>query len=376
MDAQLQAAIKLMTEQFQAELQTVRNEASQQHQNHLREMAAVQAAATAAASAAAGAAGSAAGAAGAAGASAAAVAAVVPPARGPSLRIAPPAHYNGSTPPLDDWLASIRQQFAFYQLASNAERVRFAAAHLKGPALDWWEHPGAGSVPSTWAEIEAGLRARFQPVTTAETARVRLAALEQGKHSINDYVAIFRRLIVAVPTMDAESQLFAFTHGLNKHLYMLSRQVMPATLEEAIALAVRMGTAGPMANVSSSSSGSSAMDLSVLRAELDGHEAVPTTTPSAEAPVTRAEFTTLLAAIQQSNNRRGGDSAGSSRGAQGASGGVQWPRGLPRIKGFTPEKVQQYMDANKCFRCNVVGHASRDCPLRKVDSNGRVTWSN
>ena len=29
-------------------------------------------------------------------------------------------------------------------------------------------------------DIDAGLRARFQPVTTAETARIRLANLEQG----------------------------------------------------------------------------------------------------------------------------------------------------------------------------------------------------
>jgi Retrotransposon gag protein len=309
--------------------------------------------------------------------SAAAAAAAAPaPARGPSLRIAPPAHYNGSTPPLDDWLASMRQQFAFYQLAADAVQVRFAAAHLKGPALDWWEHPGAAGEPTTWLEVDAGLRARFQPVTTADTARRHLATLEQGKHSINDYVAIFRRLIVAVPTMDAESQLFAFTHGLNKTLYMLSRQVMPATLEEAISLAVRMGTAAPSMSSTPSGSGNSPMDLSALLAELDGREAESTTAPSAEAKVTRAEYTTLLAAIQQSNNRRGGDSAGSNRGAQGASGGFEGPRGLPRVKGFSPEKVQHYMDANKCFGCHKVGHRSGECPLRKVDANGRATWSN
>jgi hypothetical protein len=302
--------------------------------------------------------------------SAAAAAAAPVPARGLSLRIAPPAHYNGSTPPLDDWLASIRQQFAFYQLALDADQVRFAAAHLKGPALDWWEHPGAAGEPATWLEVDAGLRARFQPVTTADTARRHLATLEQGKHSINEYVAIFRRLIVAVPTMDAESQLFAFTHGLNKHLYMLSRQVMPTTLEAAISLAVRMGTAAPSMSSTPTGPGHSPMDLSVLRAELDGHEAGSLTAPSAETPVTRAEYTTLLAAIQQSNNRNG------AGGNQGTSGGFQGPRPLPRFKGFSPEKVKEYMDANKCFGCNQIGHRSTGCPKRKVDGNGRVTYSN
>ena len=338
----MQAAFLLM----QQELQALRTAGVQQQMSHAHDIHALQVAASA-----------------------------PPTARGPALRIAPPAHYDGSTPPLDDWLASMRQQFAWYQMTSDAEQVRAAAAHLKGPALDWWEHPAAAAgPPTTWLAVDAGLRARFQPITTADTARIRLATLEQGKHSINDYVAIFRRLIVAVPTMDVESQMFQFTRGLRPALYMHLRQAMPATLEAAIALAVRMGTAAPSA--SSSGSGSSAMDLSALLAELDGREAESSATTPAEAPVTRSEFTTLLAAIQQSNYRRGGDSAGNSRGAQGASGGFQGPRGLPRIKGFSPEKVKDYMDSNRCFGCHKTGHGSRECPLRKVDASGRVTWSN
>jgi hypothetical protein len=347
MDAQMQTAFLLM----QQELQALRTAGVQQQMNHAHDIHALQAAAAVASAAAA-----------------------APATRGPSLRIAPPAHYNGSTPPLDDWLASMRQQFAWYQMTSDAEQVRTAAAHLKGPALDWWEHPSAAGPPTTWLAVDAGLRARFQPITTADTARIRLATLEQGKHSINDYVAIFRRLIVAIPTMDVESQLFQFTRGLKPALYMHLRQAMPTTLEAAIALAVRMGTAVPSA--ASSGSSSSAMDLSVLLAELDGREVEAPTTPPAEAPVTRSEFTTLLAAIQQSNNRRGGDSAGSSRGAQGASGGFQGPRGLPRIKGFSPEKVKEYMDSNRCFGCHKIGHVSRECSLRKIDASGRATWSN
>ena len=83
-------------------------------------------------------------------AAAAAQAAAAPAApHGPSMRIAAPAHYTGSAPPLDDWLAAMRQQFEWYGYAHDLQRVRAAAAHLKGAALDWWEHPGAGGAPVT-----------------------------------------------------------------------------------------------------------------------------------------------------------------------------------------------------------------------------------
>lgn len=296
----------------------------------------------------------------------AAAAAVVPPPHGPSLRIAPPALYNGAAPPLDDWLSAMEQQFDYYRIAADGDRIRTAAAHLKGPALDWWRHPGAAGPPTTWASFDAGLRARFQPVTTEEVARNRIHSLEQGKLSINEYVALFRRLIVAIPTMDAASQMFQFARGLRPALQLQIRQTQPATLEASISLAVRMGTALPGATAGSSDS---AMELSAMDHGLDNRGSW-----EEEATVSRAEYSTLLAAIQQSNFRGNNGSGSDGRGARGASGGFRGPRGLPRIKGFSEDKVKQYMDAGKCFGCERTDHRSHDCPKRRVGTDGRVTW--
>jgi hypothetical protein len=280
------------------------------------------------------------------------------------MRLLPAAHYDGNKPPLDDWFASMRKQFDWYAINTDAGRIGIGAAHLDGPAFEWWDHP-TGALPATWAAFEAALRTRFQPITSAETARMKLFGLTQGRSSINDYVAAFRRLLVSVPNTDAETTLFQFLRGLNDKTREHIRSQGISTLDAAINMAVRVGTPMP----SSGASSSAAMDLSALLAAV---QTSPDAAPS-EEPVTLAM---VLAAIQQSKGPVRSHGAGSSRGAQGASGGVSGPRPLPRIKGFSEDKVRKYMEENRCFGCDKIGHGSRECPLRKVDAAGKVSWSN
>jgi hypothetical protein len=304
----------------------------------------------------------------AAAAQAAAVPGLLAPARANGgMRIAPAVHYDGYKPALDDWFAVMRKQFDWYGIATDVARIGTAAAHLDGPAFEWWEHP-TGAAPATYADFEAGLRTRFQPVTSAETARSKLFALAQGRSSINEYVSAFRRLLVSVPNTDAETQLFQFLRGLNDKTREQIRAQGVVTLDAAIAMAVRVGTPMPSAG----SASSSAMDLSALLAAMQ--VAPESASSSTDEPVTLAM---VLAAIQQSG--RGpvrSHGSGKSHGAQGASSGYSGPRPLPRIKGFSEEKIRKYMDEDRCFRCHEKGHGSRKCPLRKVDAEGNVTWTN
>ena len=284
--------------------------------------------------------------------------------RPPSIRLSSPAQYDGVASTLEDWVAAMMQQFLFYGVAADADRIRTAVAFLKGPALAWWSTLVA--VPTTWATFDAALRARFQPVTTEEIARGRLHSLSQDKSSINDYVSNFRRLIIAIPSMDAASQMFAFVRGLKPALQTHHRQAQPLTLELAIALAVRMGTGIPGQSAASAAShygASAAMDLSAMRAELDDEDSESTASADGDAPVTRSEFAMLLAAIHRNNG-----SGSNGRGAQGASGGFHPPRGPPKIYGFSEEKVQEYMDAGQCFGCGSTKHRSRECTKKHTSS--------
>lgn len=333
------AALQAAVLQLQATLQ-------QQQARHAHDMQQVQAAVVAAAAAAA-----------AGGAPAAGRAPGAPSLRLPSL-----PYYNGATPSLDVWTAMVRQQYKFYALASDADQMRLVEGYLSGPALDWFENPGAAGPPTTWATLEAGLRARFQPVTTADTAREKLFALEQGRSPINDYVASFRRLIVSLPSMDADTRMYQFRRGLVPALRLQLLQAAPTTLEAAISLAVRVGSSQLQmqgaADAPAAPHPPSAMDLCAMLGSEVQHDP--------HAPITQEQFTMLLAAMQGTAARAAASPAAGQGGAP--------RRGTPRIAGFTPERVQQYMAAGMCFGCDATDHRSPDCPQKRVDAAGRVTW--
>ena len=274
------------------------------------------------------------------------------------------AKYNGTTPSLDAWFSALLQQCEFYGLASDADRIRIAAVYLVGPALDWWQHCTRAT---TWVDFQAGLRLRFQPVTSEETARSKLLVISQGRSSINEYVSAFSSLLAAVPGVDTAMQLHLFLRGLNESTRNVIRsQPSVPTLEQALVMAVRIAT--PMQSASSSSSSaapSSAMDLSMMEIE-DGPGAM-------ERRIVEHVLAAMDVRAAYGSGRGRGEGAGSHRGAQGADGSNHGPRGLPVIKGLTPEQVQMYMDKGLCFGCKSAEHGSRHCPLRRV-VNGRAVW--
>ena len=297
---------------------------------------------------------------GAAGAAAAGAAAAAN-RRPPIVRIAPPASYQGAGDTIDQWLSALGKQFEYYQMADPAEQLRMAAAHLDGAALDWYQHLDAK--PASWPEFVSILRGRFQPVTAERAARERIHNLTQGKSSINEYVATFRQLLVAIPTMDASSQMYQFVRGLRPQLQLVHEQAQPATLAAAISLAVRIGS---VAYGSASGSGaSSAMDLGALSLNGDGDQGPGVMLSSIE----HAELLALAA------RGRGNGSGLNGRGAQGASGGFRGPRGLPVISGLSEDKVRKYLDEGRCFGCHALGHRSNVCPKRAIGADGKVSWT-
>ena len=295
-----------------------------------------------------------------------AVAAGAAPMRAPLVKLATLAHYEGSSTAIEAWLISLRQQCNYYRLPTEAEVLHFAVAHLKGAALEWWNHSSLsrGGAPSSWAQFEAGLRARFQPIAAEELAREKLFALVQGKSNVRAYVDAFRSVAAQLPSVDSGTLISRFRHGLSPALTLLIAPRAWTTLDADIEFIVRVGSAQAAAASSSSSASGSAsqMDVSSLAALVDDE--------SGGESGTRTELllTALLAAMQQ----RGGSGSG-GRGAQGANG-TNGPRGLPQIKGLTPEQVKAYMDAGKCFGCASTEHRSRGCPLRRVGPDGRVSW--
>lgn len=280
-------------------------------------------------------------------------------------RLAVVPDYDGVKGGLEEWFKLMERQFAFYGTVVEAERLRSAAGHLVGPALDWWNLFTNHTVPATWALFKTALELRFQPVTTVEAARAKLLALRQGTGTVNAYVAAFRNLVAVVPNTDAAMLRHLFTQGLNakaREQVVVSNVVV---LDDIIAMSVRLGALAP-----GPASGHSAMDLGAVD-----------DTEHAESRGDRAELVAeVLAALDARQSSRGNSSqhGGHGRGAQGASGGHERrrsPRGLPEIKGLTTQQVEKYMQEGRCFGCNLVGHRSSTCPTRTVAKDGRVSWA-
>lgn len=279
----------------------------------------------------------------------AAAAHVAPHRGGPRTNEIP--KYEGTTP-LNVWESTMKQLFTYHGLADDAARIRIAAMALGGAALAWWEmHPNQ---PATWVDVVAGLRARFQPVTSEETARTKLLALSQ-KGSVHDYVATFNTLLARVPTMDLATQLHVFTHGLNDRPRDAVRaSAAIVTLQDAITLAVKVGAIASRSSAQSAAA-SSAMDLSALEFD-DGND-----------PVVRDAYLAGMNAREAYGGAargHGSSGAGSGRGAQGASGGFE--RTYPSIRNMSEDQVKQYMKEGKCFRCGKTDHQSRNCPKKKT----------
>ena len=146
------------------------------------------------------------------------------------LRLNPPV-FSSSTEPIvaDDWLRKVGRELTTAG-CTDAEKVRFAAHQLDGPAASWWENFIATYpiVTVTWDQFQQAFR----------TAHVSTGAMAMEKHEfrnlhrgriVGQYVDDFSKLARYAPddvATDAAKQE-KFLEGLNDELSM---QLMVATL--------------------------------------------------------------------------------------------------------------------------------------------------
>jgi hypothetical protein len=258
---------------------------------------------------------------------------------------APPARIKGKAPMmatydgskgLDEWFLALRQQDAWYGLATEAERLDLAHGYLAGAALSWLESPAGVLARGDWALFAAGLKARFQPITSEELARAKIFAIVQGSSTVHAYVSAFNGLLAALPAQDEATMLHNFLRGLKPAIREQIRISGTSTYLAAQEKAVRIGSPLPVA---SSSAGGDAMDLTAMKASstMDSGDLVASITHE------------VLAAIQRQSVRSHGSGTGAYRGAPVASssGAPRLPRSLPTHDGLSSTDVKAYLDAGK-----------------------------
>jgi hypothetical protein len=276
--------------------------------------------------------------------------------------------YDGASgAKLDDWLKQLAMAARLYHLTAQ-EAVDFAGSRLRGAALDWWLALGDDELAAIADReaLAAALRARFQPVTAARTAREQLDKLQQGGRGINEYIADFQRLTtqIGMASLGQENALYAFERGLRRELAVELRKQGVATLQEAIALTARIGglmqsSAAPQGRQSlnqmdvDDSSGAS-LDQRIQQAVLNAMQSQGSNGMGAKMQTQRG--------YSQEREQRGGGRGGRGGQSGGRGGRFGQRSGPPVVPGVPESVVRQRLDAQQCVRCGGEGHRSTGCP--------------
>lgn len=264
---------------------------------------------------------------------------------------------------LDAWVTRQSRQLAFYEGLADGPAVAWLATALEGAAGDWYDEYSRahGAKPTSPTVMFAGLRKRFQPVDSAETARRDLDALQQGKGDVNAYTTRFRQLLGHLPNMDNETRMWQYRRGLRAALQGKIAEAVPqpTTLEAFIELAARYeGRAG-----NHGTEGLAAVD----------------TTDRDDAPMTftRVELNALIqnAIAAQTRSAPPGGSLTpegyDSRRSRGANKGSKLTP-LWRLAGLTQEEGNRRRASNLCMWCAAPAHIFRDCPDRAAGKPARL----
>src|SRR3954465_11961431 len=146
------------------------------------------------------------------------------------LRLNPPV-FSSSTEPIvaDDWLRKIGRELTTAG-CTDAEKVRFAAHQLDGPAASWWENytttfPIANV---TWDQFQQAFRTAHVSTGAMSMKKHEFRNLRQGNRTVGHYVDEFSKLaryaLDDVATDAAKQE--KFMEGLNDEM---SIQLMVAT---------------------------------------------------------------------------------------------------------------------------------------------------
>ena len=256
---------------------------------------------------------------------------------------------------VDSWIRSAEKQFSHYGAAvfsDDTKKIAYAVEWLKDAAQDWWDHEDKTDIHNwKWEDFVERLRDRYRPQMPAELARQRLRTLRQ-RGRVHTYCEEFLRIVQRIPGRSEEDKIFDFKEGLDKQLAAKVAEYKPATLHEAMEIAVR--TEPYVSSFRSNAHNSShSHRSSFVPASAASSGAVPMEVSNVEeshAP-NNDPVQMLLAKMEMLENKI---NAVSSRPA---------PRSSARVPDkLLHEEIERLKAEGRCFRCKQKGHMKSDCP--------------
>jgi Retrotransposon gag protein len=150
------------------------------------------------------------------------------PTSSPPVRYKPsnPTSFNGSVDNLKHWVRQVETHLQL--LAINDPEMQFliATQFLAATPLTWVQ---TLNDMSTCNALKAKMITFYQPLHEEIRARDALHSLRQ-RGSVNDYAKAFTLLVVKVPQMTLEEQLYNFIKGLKPQVQVSAALQSPTTL--------------------------------------------------------------------------------------------------------------------------------------------------
>jgi hypothetical protein len=169
-----------------------------------------------------------------------------PPPQAPAhinIKVPKPEMFSGQKPTaLTGWLLAMSNylETQHVNLASQ-EAVRYAAAYLKDAALEWYHlqlQQNNSQIPfADFAAFRQALQRYLLPVDPAKTARQAMDQLRQ-RTSAQQYVTAFNTLLLQLPDMSEGGRIHNFVKGLKYHVKREVTLRGPATLSQAMEIAI------------------------------------------------------------------------------------------------------------------------------------------
>lgn len=300
-------------------------------------------------------------------------------------KIPSPLPFIGATgPAVEEFINSVDRQFDYYvtSFAKEDTRLRYVVNYLQGKAASWYtsykmDLEKAGASITTWAEFKTALRARFQPIGSADIARESLDRSQQTG-SVASYTEHFYRCMTYIKDMSDAHQIHQYRRGLKKEIKQEVIREQPSTIAEAVNIAHRaesflnLGTSRPFttsngrsfvpryaAASSNGSSGSSVMmDINNIEFDQSASELVED-----HADHHRGESIRLQQLTAQVNELKSQQKMQQSllamfgnRGSNGATSS-----GAALVPDVSKPDYAKCRAENRCLNCHTVGHIARDC---------------
>lgn len=258
------------------------------------------------------------------------------------------------------WLQEVALYHEDAGLVTDAEKLQVTARYLQGPAQIFWEanRQLTAADPlkiTTWAQLSAALRKRFEPTDVAQWARYQLDALVgKGMLNLAAYNDQFQDLMAVIPAMDERDRVHNYLKGLPAYLRgaLMAKSNEWLTLQQNLEAAVRLEASRSLGTGSSTSTpfaggfrgGNNRQrpaGISMMEEEQES------------AALQQQSTAELLQAMQAQLNAM--QSSGRGRDSKSA-----WPAPA-RIPGLSFDLINARKARGLCIKCGKSGHMKWEC---------------